>query len=1013
MMLRATLLRILVLGLVLAALAGADCKYDKVGPWYDRKDAFLNGDKDGDRTIKILGTKGLLDDRMVVQYDGHKYLIPYSGYTKAVRDCLGRTPVFPDWFDDKDNYPPLADQKVPVPIVTASSDVDGADFDGDGDSDVAQIQYFEGVTVWLGGSVGLGGSGGNFTQTGVVYPTGPGPETLIVADLDGDGQQDVLVADSGDFNLDPGKLAVLLGLRDGTFAAAVAYAAGVAPRSVAAGDFNGDGHPDVAVASTGSLGAPNLPPGPGSVAILLGKGDGSLLPATLLEAGERPMAIVAADFSGDHKLDLAVANNGSDSVSVFVGKGDGTFQAPVNLAVGSQPAFLGSADFNGDGRADLAVLHAETSTISMWMNNGQGDFVSAGRYISGSGVVSFEIADSPDDERPTILSPDLSNSRYLLLGVDRAGTLVAPPSYPVGANPQGIAAADFDGNQQLDLAVASDGGLAVILNPRPRQFPQPAPQAAVAGVVTRANSVAAGDFNGDGVIDLAATQGGVAVLDGNGDGTFGAPRALPGGGSGLFLTAADLNGDQRLDLIAVEDVRPSGNVAVYLAGAGGSFSRTAYPVGMSPRSVAAADFNGDQRPDLAVANFGDLTAPAGVSLLLATAGGGFGATTRLDAGFSINTVAAGDFNGDGRMDLAAAGQLTAAPSFLFGVRVMLGNGAGGFQALPDLETSYGPNSLSAEDFNGDGLLDLAIAHCCGQTDMSLLLGNGDGTFRSISFPGGASPAAVAAGDFDGDGALDLAVTGAPGGARSGTATILDFVLPAFDTVSAASGSPGVQAPDSILSAYGAKLATETAAAPSPNWPAELGGSRVQVRDADGVERDAGVAFASSGQINYHLPAETAYGRATVTITIADGRQVSSPVQVVRIAPGLFQATPEGLAAAWIIRVKPDGARVLEPVVQLSAANEVVAAPIDLSNSADVVVLQLYGTGVRRRFNLSDVHVVIGGVECAVLYAGDQTEFPGLDQINVQLPGSLRGAGLVTVVVTVEDRQANVLKIRIK
>jgi uncharacterized protein (TIGR03437 family) len=151
----------------------------------------------------------------------------------------------------------------------------------------------------------------------------------------------------------------------------------------------------------------------------------------------------------------------------------------------------------------------------------------------------------------------------------------------------------------------------------------------------------------------------------------------------------------------------------------------------------------------------------------------------------------------------------------------------------------------------------------------------------------------------------------------------------------------------------------------------------------------------------------------VRITAGDGHQASAEVQVVRIAPGLFKATPEGLAAAWVIRAKPDGQQLLEPVVEVNARGQVVAAPIDLSDDADVMVLQLYGTGLRRRFDLSDIQVVIGGVDCPVLYAGDQTEFPGLDQINVQLPRSLRGAGVVQVVVTVEDREANVLQIRIR
>ena len=195
-----------------------------------------------------------------------------------------------------------------------------------------------------------------------------------------------------------------------------------------------------------------------------------------------------------------------------------------------------------------------------------------------------------------------------------------------------------------------------------------------------------------------------------------------------------------------------------------------------------------------------------------------------------------------------------------------------------------------------------------------------------------------------DGALDLAVAGAPGGGASGTARSSIFALPAFENVSAASGSPGVQAPDSIISAYGARLATETAASPSPDWPTTLGGSRVRVLDAAGVERNARVAFASrAGQLR---PAGRNGLRAgTVRITAATATRPAPRSRSSAFAPGC-QGHPEGLAAAWVIRAKPDGQQLLEPVVEVNARGQVVAAPIDLSDDADVMVLQLYGTGLR-------------------------------------------------------------------
>ncbi len=1001
-----------ILGCMLAPVpAAAKCSFGKIGGWFNRTDAFQSGPQH----IKVKkigdGLQDLLNPNpwvYIENYDGRRHKVRFSEYTKALRDCTGQGSKYPDWFADPNVGTRLTvEQSVVVPTASASSGLDAADLNGDGEVDLVSVRFGQGVAV------SLGDGSDELPRTGTLFPAGMRPETLTLAEINGDGQPDLLVADEGDFSDDHGGLAVLIGLPNGAFAEPVRYEAGIGARSVAVADFNNDGLRDAAVASVGSLGQPSLPADTGGLFVLLNTGNGAFGAAARLAVGDSPASVLDADFNGDGDADLAVANDRSDSVSLLLSNGDGTFEPATDLAVGRRPTFLGTADFNGDGRSDLAVLHRYSATISMWMNDGAGGFAFAGRYQSGSSVASFEIVPPDTDPRPTIVSPDRSGARFLALGVDLAGTLAAPPVYLVGRDSHSVVAVDFDGNGRLDLAAATEEGVTVIANPAPRQFPQPEPQV-IGGAVTRAAWVAAADLTGDGVIDLAGAQGGVFVLPGVGDGTFGAPNVIPGGSSSEFVAAADLNADGQADLIAVENTRPNGAVAVYLAGAGGAFARTAYPVGASPRQAAAGDFNGDGRPDLAVANAGDLQTPAGVSLLLANGPGIYQPAGVLPAGFSIDTVETGDFNGDGDLDLVAAGQIEGAPTFLLGYRMLLGNGDGTFQVMATVETTFGPTDMEAADFNADGLLDVALSHCCGSTDMTMLLGNGDGTFRSVSFPGGVSPQGLAAGDFDLDGALDLAVAGGdPQTFSGGTVSILDFALPSTDHVNAASSSPGVQAPDSIISAYGAMLSTATAAAPSPDWPTQLGGTRVMVRDSAGVEREAGVAFSSTGQVNYHMPAETAEGTATVTIATGAGREVSAEVVIRRIAPGLFQATPDGLAAAWVIRVKPGGAQILEPVVTLNTQNRVVAAPIDLSVDGDIVVLQLFGTGLRKRLNLSDVRVTIGGVECSVLYAGPQNEFPGLDQINVELPPSLRGAGLVQVVVEVEGVDANILQVRIR
>ncbi|MHC5744371.1 MAG: FG-GAP-like repeat-containing protein [Nostoc sp.] len=172
---------------------------------------------------------------------------------------------------------------------------------------------------------------------------------------------------------------------------------------------------------------------------------------------------------------------------------------------------------------------------------------------------------------------------------------------------------------------------------------------------------------------------------------------------------------------------------------------TNFSVGIRPESVTVGDFNGDGKLDLAVANFGDNT----VSVLLT---GGFGTTTKISVGSKPYSVIEGDFNGDGNLDLATAnyGSNT--------VSVLLGNGTGGFGSATDFTVGNNPYSVTEGDFNADGKLDLAAANFSDNT-VSVLLGDGTGAFGTpTNFSVGNKPDSVTVGDFNGDGKLDLAAT---------------------------------------------------------------------------------------------------------------------------------------------------------------------------------------------------------------------------------------------------------------
>src|SRR5216117_1455056 len=165
------------------------------------------------------------------------------------------------------------------------------------------------------------------------FVSGTNPISVAVGDFNGDGIQDLVLTNyncCNPFNCcHPNNytVAVLLGNGDGSFHAARTFAVGIAPWSVAVGDFNGDGKPDLVVANNGSA----------TVSVLLGNGDGTFQAATLYGVGLNPQSVTVGDFNGDGRLDLAVANAGSNTVSVLLGNGNGTFQPARDFVVGSQP----------------------------------------------------------------------------------------------------------------------------------------------------------------------------------------------------------------------------------------------------------------------------------------------------------------------------------------------------------------------------------------------------------------------------------------------------------------------------------------------------------------------------------------------------------------------------------------------------------------------------------------------------------------------------------------------------
>ncbi len=627
--------------------------------------------------------------------------------------------------------------------------------------------------------------------------------SVAVADVNGDGKPDMVVANwcASNGNCTNGSIGVLLGNGDGTFQTAVGYdSGGIYVRSVAVADVNGDGKPDVVVANQ----CANSNCTNGSIGVLLGNGDGTFQTAVSYGSdGIYADSVAVADVNGDGKPDLLVANECTSSnctngsVSVLLGNGDGTFQTAVSYGSGGEYAWsVAVADVNGDGKPDLLVSNECASgncangSVSVLLGNGDGTFQTAVSYGSGGeDALSVAVADVNGDGKPDLLVSNLcaSNSNCLngsvsvLLG-NGDGTFQTAVSYGSGGQDAwSVAVADVNGDGKPDLLVSNEcasnctnGSVSVLLGNGDGTF-QTAVGYGSGG--EDALSVAVADVNGDGKLDLLVSNlcasngtcvnGSAGVLLGNGDGTFQAAGSYGSGGEYAYSVAvADVNGDGKPDLVVANDCASSscanGSVGVLLGNGDGTF-QTAVSYGSGGEdalSVAVADVNGDGKPDVVVLHQCASTSNCtngSVSVLLGNGDGTFQtAVSYGSGGEDALSVAVADVNGDGKPDLVVANQCFSSSNCTNGsVSVLLGNGDGTFQTALITSTPELPGieSLAVADFNGDGKLDVASG-----AGNVLLLGNGDGTFQTPYTLGAGGPG-IAVGDFNLDGRPDLAVGG--------------------------------------------------------------------------------------------------------------------------------------------------------------------------------------------------------------------------------------------------------------
>ncbi|MEZ4655823.1 MAG: FG-GAP-like repeat-containing protein [Candidatus Eisenbacteria bacterium] len=658
-----------------------------------------------------------------------------------------------------------------------------ADLDGDGAEDLVIASW----PLSPGFSVLFGDGTGQFGQP-VRYGSPKSGLDVALMDFDEDGLLDVVLANTGQF-YEGSDIALYRNLGGGVFGPPQLIPVGTCALGLAIADFDGDQHDDIAVCLYRDFGAES------SVALLMGAGDGTFASPVTVPAGPAPFKVAAGDFTGDGIPDLAVANQGTHRATALPNLGDGTVGAPVALPTGFPWAgdyypVVVLADVDLDG--DLDVLHTSTGThdatphagFALFRNDGAGgfapvEFVSFG--LDGTaGVVSLAVTDLNADGWPDIAATHFDNTAgggFIVAFGDGAGGFLPGTIYPSGQLPCGVVPMQTDADGTVDLVVLANSSLEVTVHPNPGNglFETP-PIRVVQSNIYKLHMDAA-DLDGDDDLDIAVSfydgfgGGNVGVLWNAGNGTFPALTLFGAPNEALAVKCRDLDGDGRKDLLWFDDWTYDAKWRRNLGG--GAFSPAVFTVPL-PDNCGAGDIDAvdlDNDGDLDIIATEDRSCrPQGARYLdiaLNQGDGGFDPAYTVDVVELISReVTNGDFDGDGNLDLAIG-------NFgLYGARnkVIVLRGLGNGQFLPPVSYTVGggPEGIIAADLTGDGILDIATnntgADGAGQETVSVLRGRGDGTFfNATTFPGSYSPdllscSAIVAGDPDDDGDLDLLVS---------------------------------------------------------------------------------------------------------------------------------------------------------------------------------------------------------------------------------------------------------------
>jgi hypothetical protein len=623
-----------------------------------------------------------------------------------------------------------------TPFLGSLTGIVTADFNGDGKLDVAAALNLDNDNAQLAIYLGNGdGTMRNPEIVPLVVPLGTGTDDLVVSDFNGDGKLDLSV---GLYNAG---MQIVLGNGDGTFGTQVQYPAFAG--AVGAADFNGDGRPDLLLASTQVLlgveaSQESLTTSSSSIAagatVTLTAGvqpstatgtvsfyDGGRLLGTATVAGgsaalttsglDAGTQAITAVYSGDAEtlpftssVSTVTVNGTPTALTVSGAPTTTSIGQPVTLTAAITPAASsGSVTFFDFTTLLASVPIAGTSASVTTSQLAPGPHSITARY---SGNTTLE----PSAAAAVPLSVNTLLTSAILTGTNvyNYGSLI----------PVAFASADFNGDGKTDVAAALSNEIVVLLGNG--DGTTQAGQVAFTGT-SNVTALVAADVNADGKPDLVFVQGAsVSVLLGNGNGTFGSPLTMTLTDPASLIVPAisaialgDFNGDGLPDLALPTPV----GVFVYLGGGDGTFRQSSMIPGYT--SAVNADFNGDGLADLAIGG-------SDVEIYLSNGDGTFraGGPVNSQPAGPLNPVLTADFNNDGKIDIAATVPYPNGFGSLSTV-ILLGNGDGTFSAVP--QASLGVQPLQVADYNGDGIPDILATEFGGQN--SFLFGNGDGTFQ--------------------------------------------------------------------------------------------------------------------------------------------------------------------------------------------------------------------------------------------------------------------------------------------